>query len=283
MVYNIDADNGRAREPGDGVLPGSGLGADIHRDGLADSSGQSSGQSSGHPSGQVRTEEVEEGVQNTEVRVNPYEEWLASVFARWREKFHDVPDDRFNRVVEDLRVPLSISSIARSLIEEGYGAHLSPITVRTRLTKFRDAMGWPKYSEQIEAPEPAAKEDEPDEPIEGEPALKRLRWLTRIQHARVRKGLKLEGQLGGMNLATTADDIKLMSDLLDKELAIQLKTGEVKAAPQQVKLDIPGIPIHEPAEAMRVVLAYRKIKSILAERAAALPPPTGGGEKKAEP
>ncbi|MGD0266607.1 MAG: hypothetical protein ABSD47_16880 [Candidatus Methylomirabilota bacterium] len=195
---------------------------------------------------------------------------MSRVFAQWRRKF-DVPDPRFDQLVQDLRVPLPISAIARSLVQEGHLAHMHPTTIRIYLTRFRDAAGFPKYMDQPEE----EKADESDEPIEGEPALKRLRWLTRIQHARVRKGLRMEGMMGGLTLATTADDIKLLSSLIDKELEVALKTGEMKTVPQAVKLDIPGIPIHEPAEAMRVVLAYRRIKALLAARTAESRGPTG--------
>ena len=197
---------------------------------------------------------------------------LALVFERWRSKFHDVPDDRFDQVVQSLRNRESIHSIARRLIEEGYCAHMHPTTVRTTLTKFRDAAGFPKYMDRPET----EKEDEADQVIEGEPAIKRHQWLTRIQHARVRKALKTEAMMGGPTLATTADDIKLLSDLLDKELAIQLKTGEVRAVPQQVKLDVPGISITEPAEAYRVILAYKRLKALLAPRVDEILGPTGG-------
>jgi hypothetical protein len=125
-------------------------------------------------------------------------------------------------------------------------------------------MGWPKYTDQLEEPEQEEKEDEAEEVIEGQPALKRLRWLTRIQHARVRKALKTEGMMGGLNLSTTADDIKLLSDLIDRELAIAVKTGEVRAVPQQTTLNIPGVGSLDPAQAMRVWLAYRRIKGLLA-------------------
>jgi hypothetical protein len=144
------------------------------------------------------------------------------------------------------------------------------------LKELRNGMGWPKYTDQLEEPEQEEKEDEADEPIEGQPAIKRLRWVTRIQHARVRKALKTEAMMGGLTLATTADDIKLLSDLLDKELAIQLKTGEVRAVPQQVKLDVPGISITEPAEAYRVILAYKRLKALLAPRVDEILGPTGG-------
>jgi hypothetical protein len=196
----------------------------------------------------------------------------ARVFARWRSRFHDVSDEKFARVVEALQVPEQISAIARGLVQEGFCAHLNPESVRLYLTRFRDAMGWPHYADQLEE----EKVDEAEEPIEGQPALKRLRWVTRVQYARVRKALKMEGMMGGLTLATTADDIKLLSDLLDKELAIQLKTGEMKAAPQQVKLDLPGIGIIEPAEAYRVVLAYKKIHALLAPRVDEILGPTGG-------
>ncbi len=262
MVDNIDADNGRAREPGDGVLPGTGLGEEAH--------GQAHSQA--HPIGSPQNEPPE-GVGEPEPTIE--EQRLAHLFSKWRGRFSDVPDSRFDQVVQDLRVPLSIKSIARGLVEAGYCAHLSPDTVRMNLQKFRDAMGWPRYMDQFAEPA-QEKEDEADKLIEEQPAIRQLHWLVRVQHARVRKALKTEAMMGGLTLAQTADEIKLMNALLDKELEIQLKTGEMKPAPQQpMKLEIEGIPIHEPAEAMRVVCAYRRIKALLAARTAEPRGPTG--------
>ena len=102
-----------------------------------------------------------------------------------------------------------------------------------------------------------------------------MRWTARVQHARVRKALRTEGMMGGLTLAQTADEIKLLSDLLDKELEVALKTGEMKTAPQTVKLQAEGISITEPAEAYRVALAYRRIKALLAPRIEEPRGPTG--------
>jgi len=146
-------------------------------------------------------------------------------------------------------------------------------------------MGWPKYADrsgvgpvQEEVVASSGKPDEAEEVVEGQSAFRRLQWLSRIQYSRVRKALKTEGMMGGLNLSTTADDIKLLSDLIDKELAIAIKTGEVKAAPQQTTLEIPGVGTLDQAQAMRVWLAYRRIKGLLApETEESDGPATDGG------
>jgi hypothetical protein len=174
-----------------------------------------SGHGPGHPSGQGdRTGGEEGGVQTPEVQLSAEEQRRALVFAKWRNKFYDVQDERFDQVVHDLQVPLSIRAIARGLIEAGFCAHLNPITVRTRLTKFRDAMGWPKYSDQLEEPEQEEKEDEADQLIEEAPVMKRLSWLIRVQQSRVRKALHFEGQMAGMVLPMASAEMKFLSDLL---------------------------------------------------------------------
>jgi hypothetical protein len=185
----------------------------------------------------------------------------------YRGRLHDVPDDRFERVVEALRNRQSIRSIARGLVEEGYLAYLNVTSVRVYLTKIRDAMGLPGCVEQAEEVDKVAKEDEADELIEGQPAFKRLRWLARIQQARVRKALRFEGQMAGMILPMASSEIKLLSDLLDKELEVALKTGEVKTVPQAVTLEAPDVPVLDPAEAFRVVNAWRRVEALLAANA----------------
>jgi hypothetical protein len=193
-------------------------------------------------------------------------------FEIYRGRLHDVPDDRFERVVEALRNRQSIRSIARGLVEEGYLAYLNVTSVRVYLTKIRDALGLPGYVEQAEEVDKVAKEDEADEPVEGQPAFKRLRWLTRIQQARVRKALRFEGQMAGMILPMASSEIKLLSDLLDKEAEVAMKMGALKVVPQAVTLEGTGIPVLDPAEAFRVVLAARRLRALLAEN-----PDTAGG------
>jgi hypothetical protein len=73
-----------------------------------------------------------------------------------------------------------------------------------------------------------------------------------------------------------SSEIKLLSDLMDKEIAVAVKTGEVKTVPQAVKLDVPGLSITEPAEAYKVVLAYKRLKALLAPRVDEILGPTGG-------
>jgi hypothetical protein len=75
-----------------------------------------------------------------------------------------------------------------------------------------------------------------------------------------------------------SSEIKLMSDLLDKELEVALKTGEVKTVPQAVTFDTTNLPVKDPASAFRVVLAARRLQAWLAAET-----PDEGGAKKAEP
>ena len=77
-------------------------------------------------------------------------------------------------------------------------------------------------------------------------------------------------------LPMASSEIKLLSDLMDKEIAVAVKTGEVKTVPQAVKLDVPGLSITEPAEAYKVVLAYKRLKALLAPRVDEILGPTGG-------
>ncbi len=205
-----------------------------------------------------------------EIAVTPEEQRRVRDFARWRRRFHDVPDARFEEIVQALRVPESINSIARGLIEAGYLAHLHPTTIRMHLTRFRDAMGWPRYqyfNQPDPEPEPPAKIDKLDETgevIEAMPVMKQLDWLIRIQQARVRKTLQFEGQMAGMVLPMASAEIKLLSDLMDKEIEVALKTGDLKTVPQTVALDTSECPITDPAEAFRVVLAWKRLEALLA-------------------
>jgi len=250
MVDNIDADNGRAVEPGEGVLPRPG---------------------SGEVRGEVPPEVLPIGSPPNdtpelvgELVLNDDEQRNADLFSRWRKRFHDIPDERFNRVVEALRVPESIGSITRGLVQEGYCAHLNPESIRLYLAKFRNAMGWPRYMDQFAEPEQEEKEDEAEQLIEEAPVMKRLAWLIRVQSARVRKALNFEGQMAGMVLPMASSEIKLLSDLLDREIEVALKTGEVKTPPQKVEVatSIPGG--LDMASAFRVVLAAKKVRAILA-------------------
>jgi hypothetical protein len=144
----------------------------------------------------------------------------------FRGRLHDVSDERFEGVVLALRQRRSISSIARELIEEGFCAHLSPSSVRTYLAKLRDALGLPGYAAQQAELEKLEKEEEAaGEPIEGQPALNRLRWLTRKQQTRVRKALKLEGMMGDKLLPIATSQIKLMGDLLEKNSRSRSRPG----------------------------------------------------------
>ena len=195
------------------------------------------------------------------VVLTPDEKRMMHDFDMFRARLHDVPGDRFERVLQDLRDRKSISSIARALIEEGFLAHLTPTSIRVYLTKIRDSLGLPGYAGQAEEIEKVSKEDETDEPIEGQSAIKTLRWLSRLQSSRVRKALKLGGMMGGMLLPQAASEIRLMSILVDKELEVALKSGEMKPVSQKVEVETNPIDtiVKTPAEAVSVLLAYRRL------------------------
>lgn len=165
---------------------------------------------------------------------------------------------------EALRNRQSVRSIARGVIEEGHCAHLKPKTVERYVTLLRDALGLPGYAEQQAAVEQVEREDQAaEEPIEGQSALSRLRWLARKQQARVRKALHMEGLMHNMVLPMATTEIKLMGDLLEKEFEITLKAGELKPVPPAPSLEGTGLEITTPAEAFRVLLACQRIKAIL--------------------
>lgn len=221
MAYNVNEDDERMREPGEGILP--------------ETSGGPGAAPPAAPPGGTGVERVGEPAPDPELSVENRR--MLDELARWRRRFHDVPDDRFDQIVQTLRNRESIHSIARGIIEQGYCAHLHPTTVRMNLTKFRDAMGFPKHETHELGPEPPAriaKEDELEELIEGSPVMKRLGWLIRIQQSRVRKALRFEGRMADMILPMASSEIKLLADLLDKELEVALKTGEMKTVPQAV-------------------------------------------------
>ena len=213
-------------------------------------------------------------MQVPETELNPEELESRRLFAMYRFRLHDVPDARIETLVLALRDGQSNSAVARALIEDGYGCELSPISVRHYVAKIRDALGIPGY----EDPGKVATEDETDEVIEGKPAMKRLQWLARIQSARVKKSLKMEGLMGGMILPTASHEIELMSKLIDKELELSLRTGELKQAPTKVEIETPpGLEGVTPAEAYRVILAYRRLIKMgpeIVAAAEALPPET---------
>jgi hypothetical protein len=86
-----------------------------------------------------------------------------------------------------------------------------------------------------------------------------------------------------MLLPQAASEIKLLSDLLDKELEVALRTGDMKTVPQKLEIDPKEGIVSSPVEAFRVVLAYRRLQKKLQEHAqlgetptdqAALPPGT---------
>jgi hypothetical protein len=188
------------------------------------------------------------------------EQAIAVLISKWRQRFHDLSDERFAQMLTDIRGGMAIRACARGIVQEGLMAHLAPASVRVYVKGVRDAIGLvTTQAEQIEAVEKIAKEEIDPEEIEGQPAIRRLKWLTRIQSARVRKALRMEGMMGSMILPIASPEIKLMSDLIDKELEVALKTGEMKAAPQTVTLDPAETIVSNPAAAYRAALAYRRV------------------------
>jgi len=179
-----------------------------------------------------------------------------ALFRKYRDRMHDVPDDRIERLVLAMREGKSNLQAARELVEEGFCPALSPISVRHYVAKLREALGIPGW-EPTEQPAPG---DEKDEPIEGQPSLKQLKWLTRIQQARVRKALGMERLMGSLILPLASHEIQIMQDLIDKGLEIELKTGDLKQEPVKVEVTqtddkFEGL---TQAEAYRVYLAVRK-------------------------
>ncbi len=233
-------------------------------------------QSAAHGAAQVEAQESAQGDAqgggsgSERETVTPVEEELSAeeiervaLFRKYRDRLSDVPDERIERLVIALREGKSNRAAARELVEEGYAPHLNPATVRNYVAEMRAALGIPGW-------EPAEKpdaEDEKDEPIEGQPSRKQLTWLTRIQQARVRKALKLEGMMGTMILPTTSHEIQIMQDLIDKGLEIELKTGELKQEPQKVEVTqtdprLEGVTM---SEAYRVWLVCQKLAKLAPE------------------
>ncbi len=143
------------------------------------------------------------------------------------------------------------------------GSSSSPVTASPACTSLRQAMGLPGYVEQQAELEKVEEEEAAGELIEGQPALHRLRWLWRKQQARVSRALRLENMMGGMLLPQASPEIKLMADLLDRELKVWMKNGEMKTIPQAPSLEGTGLPITTPTEAFRVVIAYRRLQQEL--------------------
>ena len=244
---------------------------------------------------EVRTpDEVLPGTQGTDtggaaIDVTPVgsqlsaeEERLVAEIQKSRQRLHDVPDERFEQVVQALRNRQSVRSVARELIEEGYCAHLNPTTVRVYVMHVRDALGLPGYREQAEAIDQISPDDISENPIEAQPALRRLRWLARKQHARVRKSLNLEGRMGGMVLPMATTEVKLMHELLRTELEVSIRTGTIRQPDDAPGLDKNVVHIEKPAEALRVVEAYERFKkqslALLSGAPAADSPAPGPGE-----
>jgi hypothetical protein len=193
-----------------------------------------------------------------EMELTAEDERHVGLLRMYRARMHDLSDPRFEALLTALRNRQSVRSIAREVVEEGLCAYLKPKTVVIYVTKIREALGLRGYVEQQEAIEALDTEEDADEPVEGRPAFKKLQWLSRLQSARVRKALKMEGMMGGLIIPTATTEIKLMSDLIDKELEVALKTGEMKQVPTEVKIEPPP-GIENPAQAYRVILAYQKL------------------------
>jgi hypothetical protein len=191
----------------------------------------------------------------SKVELSPEEIKRRDAFDMFRSRLHDVPDPRIDQLILSLREGQSNRAVSRALVQEGYCPELNPATVRHYVARMRDALGLPGY----EDPGMVAKEDDTDEPIEGQPAYKKLKWLTRIQS--VRKALGMERLMGGMILPLATSEIKLLSDLIDKELAVALKTGEMKAVPEKVAVETKPVDtiVKTPADAFAVILAYRRL------------------------
>jgi hypothetical protein len=192
--------------------------------------------------------------------VTPQDNRTQEVLAVYRGRFRELDDETWEATVQRIQSGQSMRSIALDLIEQGLCPNLSPSTVGVYLGRVRDALGVPALPG---VDEEAKERGEEDEPVEGADALKRLRWLARIQQARVRKALRMEAQMGELVLPQASSEIKLMSELLDKELKVALETGEIQPAPKKVEVEehisVIGSLVPDPQSALRVLVAVRRL------------------------
>ncbi len=158
--------------------------------------------------------------------------------------------------------------------------------VRYRPSPSSSIPGQRGRSAEAPAPEPPGREDlgeesEDDQPIEGQRALNKLRWLSRIQQARVRKALALERSMGGLLLPQTDKEIKLLIVLLEKEWKLAKALGGLQAtAPRRGRME-EGARVDlgvDPAAALRVVTTVRRSLRLVRESESSpeSPPPTDG-------
>jgi hypothetical protein len=201
----------------------------------------------------------QEGTAEPETVVTPQDDKAQETLAVYRGRFRELTEETWQEILQKIRSGNSMRSIALDLIEQGLCPNLSPSTVRTYLGRVRDALGVPALPG---VDEEAKERGEEDEPVEGADALKRLRWLARIQQARVRKVLRMEAQMGQLVLPQASSEIKLMSDILDKELKVVLETGEIQPAPKKIEVEhigVIGTLVPDPQSALRVLVAVRRL------------------------
>lgn len=193
--------------------------------------------------------------------ISPQGQENVGEYDRWRDRLSDVPDDRLMQMIGALRAGGSVRRQAKDLIEEGFCAHLRPNTVRYYVSGLRDSLGIPPIPMSEPAPDPAAPDDD-GEPVEAHPLKDRLAWLIRLQQGRVRKALKAEALMSGFLLPMASSEIKLMAELLDREIAIAVRTGEIGPTGPPEPDELRNLPVSSPAEAFRVVLAYKRLLAI---------------------
>lgn len=154
-----------------------------------------------------------------------------ALLERYRRRFHDLEEAEWECLVGRVRGEEAIRAIGRELKARGLCPHLRPSSVTVYLSQLRHLL-------EVLAPDAPNREElggesEDNQPIEGQDALKTLRWLIRIQQARVRKALALERRMGDLLMDQTRKEIQLMDRLLQIELKVVLALGEPEEAPQQ--------------------------------------------------
>ncbi len=154
-----------------------------------------------------------------------------ALLERYRRRFRALEEGGWERLFQRLGGGEAIREIGRDLGERRLCPDLSPSSVNVYLSQLGHHLGVP--APHAPGQEELGAESEDEQPIEAQDALKRLRWLSRIQQARVRKALALERSMGGLFMDRTSKEIKLLAKLLQIELKALLALGELKQAPEE--------------------------------------------------
>ncbi len=198
---------------------------------------------------------------------------------QYRRRFPGLEDAEWERLVQRLQGEEGIRAIGRELVERGLCGRLRPSSVNVYLSWVKRLLqgqgsGAPRRGEGD-----GGREGE--QPIDGQEALKRIRWLSRVQKGRVRHALALERRMGGLLLPQTDKAIKLLCLLTDKEWKLLKALGGLQAtAPRRGPMEEgPRVDLGiGPAGALRVVTAVQRTLRLVreSESSAESPPPTDG-------